>query len=605
MLGFMLAAHGELFALNLKDTANDTTNQLSWQQDEFLPAEQAFPFTLNKQTSDSTEVWEISWEIADGYYLYRDSIKLITNEPEADDAIKSLFNKEAIIKYDPNFEKDVAIFEHEVSVRFISPSPLTDVTLMFQGCAEAGLCYPMQSFSLSGESTEQKITASLSPDKSAEKNNTDALTGILKNASLVKIALVFFLLGMGLCLTPCVLPMMPIISGLVLGREKALSTWQAFSISSTYVLAMSLTYTLIGVLAASIGASANLQIWMQHPWVLTAFALLFVLLALSMFDLYELRLPQSLQQKLDELSRKQKGGSLVSAAIMGVLSALVVSPCVSAPLAGALVFISSTGDIALGALALFCLGIGMGAPLIALCTFGTNLLPKSGEWMNRIKRFFGVLLIAVAIWMLARFLDKSLVLGLWGALFILSAFIFGAWQNQQPLLKSLQIILLIWGILCVIGASLGNTHILQPLENLSRLSRESNQVSNKNHQDFVTIHSMEALKIELKSNESSGKLLLLDFYADWCTSCQEIEETVFANPEFSDTLKQFHLVRADLSANSVDNFKLLETLELFGPPAILFFNEDGNEMKQYRIQGNIKARDFRKIVDQLRQEQGS
>lgn len=592
-----------------------------WQEHEFLPAAEAFPFTVTEQSNDSSDTMQINikWNITKGYYLYQESIGLLTSNKESIAASK--FGKAAIMKFDPNFDKVMPIYKDQLDVEFLIDTKRLPVSTTFQGCAEAGLCYPLQvhplNFNLASEgdtSLNSKAIDTNYPTLSAEFLPNKQIETLLSQASLLKIVLIFLVLGIGLCLTPCVLPMMPIISGIVLGRDKAFSPLQAFGISSTYVLSMSLTYTAVGIAAASLGASANIQIWMQHPLVLSLFALLFFILALAMFDVYELRLPQFLHQKVSDLSNQQQGGSYLSAGIMGILSAVVVSPCISAPLAGALVFISSTGDVIIGGSALFALGIGMGLPLIALCTLGTSFLPKAGQWLNYSKRFFGVLLIAVAIWMLSRFLNAQFILALWGVLFMFSAFSFGGLslskqvesrQQSHPLLKTLQSFLLLWGLIMLIGAALGNHNPLKPLENITqnKQSDQNNtgQITNTHAKklQFINITSPAELQAELNKNTGSGKILLLDFYADWCTSCKDVEEDIFKNPQFKNFLLNITLVRADLSNNSIENFALLEQLELFGPPSILFFDPQSKELKPLRIQGTISPESFQKVVDQL------
>lgn len=584
--------------------------QSFWSEPKFLPAEKAFPFHIVQQTPSANNqlLLSIQWNIADGYYLYQESINLLTTDNQS--IAPKHFNKEAIVKYDPNFDKVMAVYKEQLQVDFLFDANRLPVSLEFQGCAEAGLCYPLQDHALNlniTTETTQTVNTSLVQVEQASSSDdllpNNQFETLLSEASLLKIVLVFLVLGIALCLTPCVLPMMPIISGIVLGREKAFSPLQAFGISSTYVLTMSLTYTLVGVMAASLGASANIQIWMQHPVVLSLFALLFFVLALAMFDVYELRLPNFLNEKLNALSNQQQGGSYLSAAIMGIFSAVVVSPCISAPLAGALVFISSTGDVLIGGSALFALGIGMGLPLIALCTLGTSFLPKAGAWLNYSKRFFGLLLIAVAIWMLSRFLQAQMVLALWGILFIFSAFSFGGFslnrQDSHPLLKTVQSLLLLWGLMMLIGAALGNHNPLKPLENITQNTSEKTLNEQDKELHFITITSSSELNNELAKNKGSGKILLLDFYADWCTSCKDVEEDIFENPQFQSFLSSVTLVRADLSKNSVENFKLLEDLALFGPPSILFFDQHGNEFKDLRIQGIISPDDFQKVVTQL------
>ena len=594
---------------------------LPWQQTEFLPADQAFPYQIELNNTHRPELSDkplqkiqVQWQISEDYYLYQQAFNL--NSPTENlKVFGPFFDRIAENKFDPNFDKEMAIFKKELLVNFYieqAENQETELTLTFQGCAEAGLCYPMQ---------EKLISRTAAPSKpfiNTDKTYTSFSEGILPtqqfdrllhDASLLKIFFLFLILGIGLCLTPCVLPMVPIIASVVLGKDKVVTSRQAFTLSSTYVAAMTITYTFVGVLAASLGAKANLQIWVQHPVVLSIFALMFVLLALAMFDIYELKLPDTLHQKLNQLSQKQKGGSHISAGFMGLLSAVVVSPCISAPLAATLVFISSTGNVAIGATALFALGLGMGLPLIALCTFGINFLPKAGAWLEHSKKFFGLLLLVVAIWMLARFLNPQIILLLWALLAIFAAFSFGSWQTQSNILKTLSLFLLIWGIIMLIGAALGNQNPFKPLENFypetnSNEAGYSISASIKTSAvqplPFITIYSYPGLQQQLQMNQGSGKRVLLDIYADWCVACKEIEHEIFENPLFQTDLQNFTLLRADLSANSIENFELLEKLQLFGPPAILFFENNTQELKAYRIQGTIKAEQFRQMLDTLK-----
>jgi thiol:disulfide interchange protein DsbD len=395
--------------------------------------------------------------------------------------------------------------------------------------------------------------------------------------------------------------MIPILSGIIAGHGDQITTRKAFVLSLVYVLAMAITYTVAGVLAGLFGE--NLQAYFQNPWILSSFALVFVLLALSMFGFYDLQLPSSLQSRLTEVSNKQQGGSLFGVAIMGFLSALIVGPCVAPPLAGALIYIGQTGDALLGGLALFALSMGMGAPLIAIGTSAGKLLPRAGSWMDAVKAVFGVALLGVAIVMLERIIPAEVAMLLWGMLLIISAVYMGALRTLQieasgwqKLWKGLGVVFLVYGALMLVGAAAGGKDTLQPLRGLAIAGG-----SGSAHQELVfkRIKSLQDLQQEVASASAAGKTVMLDFYADWCVSCKEMEKYTFTDAGVIAALANTVLLQADVTANDDTDQALLQGhFGLPGPPAIIFYGADGKERKAYRVVGFKPAKAFAEHVQQ-------
>ncbi len=389
--------------------------------------------------------------------------------------------------------------------------------------------------------------------------------------------------------------MIPILSGIIAGQGKSITTRKAFTLSLVYVLAMALTYTFAGVLAGLFGG--NLQAAFQNPWILSAFAGVFVLLALSMFGFYDLQLPSSLQSKLTEISNKQQGGTLVGVAIMGFLSALIVGPCVAPPLAGALIYIGQTGDAMLGGLALFALSMGMGAPLIAIGASAGKLLPHAGSWMDAVKAVFGIALLGVAIIMLERIIPADIAMFLWGVLLIVSAIYLGALRHLeieaggwQKFWKGLGVVFLIYGSLMLVGAAAGGKDTLQPLRGLAI---GGGNTHNAQELVFQRIKSVDDLEREISAASAAGKTLMLDFYADWCVSCKEMEKYTFTDNKVIIALSNTVLLQADVTANDeLDQALLQGHFGLPGPPAIIFYGIDGQERRNYRVVGFKSADEF-------------
>lgn len=455
----------------------------------------------------------------------------------------------------------------------------------YQGCADKGLCYPPETARLSIDGQGAPLPAS------AEQGWT------------WKSLLLFFLAGVGLTFTPCVLPMLPILSGVVLRGQ--VGGLRGLSLSLAYVLPMAASFAVLGALMGLFGAGLNLQARLQSAWVLVPFAAFFVLFALAMFGLFDLKLPQALGNRLDSLAHRTKGGSLLGAAVLGVLSSLLVSPCVSAPLAGALLYISASGDALGGALKLFALGLGMGAPLLLVATGGAAWLPKSGPWMNTVKNAIGVLLLGLAIGLLSRVLPGPVTLLLIGLLAAGVALFLGALEfvvktPRQRLAQLLGLALLVYALACWYGALSGQGDPLRPLPPPTVAGGPAAAKADA----WQTITSPAALDAALAEAKAAGQPVLLDWYADWCISCKVIEHEVLNAPQVEAQLDAFRLLRFDITESNAEQRALLDRYRLFGPPALLFFAANGSEMTTDRVIGEINAGDFAQVVARVRGQLG-
>jgi thiol:disulfide interchange protein DsbD len=581
-------------------------------EDRLLTADEAYQFTASVESPTRLRLY---WKIADGTFLYQQEIEF--NLEDADGVTIGNYQlPEPEIKADTirpdGTIGDMAIYHNDIefSVDLIrSNTAATDITLFarFQGCADRGVCYPpvKQRIPLSLPAMDSSSVASLTTAATmvvaddAPVSETDQLTNTLAGGSIWLVIATFFGLGLLLSLTPCVFPMIPILSGIIAGQGDKITTRKAFSLSLIYVLSMAITYTVIGVLAGLFGA--NIQAAFQDPWILSAFAVLFVLLAFSMFGFYELQLPSSWQTKLSKLSNKQKGGSYAGVAVMGLLSALIVGPCVAPPLAGALIYIGQTGDAVLGGLALFALSMGMGTPVIIIGTSAGKLLPKAGAWMDAIKAVFGVLMLAVAIVMLERIVPASVAMGLWGVLLIASAIYMGALKQLQieengwaKLWKGLGVVLLIYGSLMLIGAAAGGNDTVQPLRGIMSQGGSAGGASSESqHLNFKPIKTVADLKREVAIASNLGKPVMVDFIADWCVSCKEMERYTFSDAKVIQALSNYVLLQADVTENDAQDKALLQGhFGMPGPPAIFFYNEAGEEQRPYRVVGFMTADEF-------------
>jgi len=556
---------------------------------DFLPVRQAFQLHLVEQTPERAR---LRFVIAEGYYLYRHRLQFSSNDAAVTVDAGEL--PAGLAKTDEYFG-EVSIYRGvlDVELRLNNPKQQAfQLSVSYQGCADKGLCYPPERESFALASISASPTDLASPVSPSAQEGAVSWQGLL----------LFFLAGLGLTFTPCVLPMLPILSGVVLRDQP--NGRRSLALSLAYVLPMALCFALLGTLTGLFGAELNLQARLQSPWVLVPFALLFGLFALAMFGLFELRLPSWLSEPLDRLSRRAKGGSLMGAALMGVLSSLLVSPCVSAPLAGVLLYISSSGDALGGGLKLFALGLGMGAPLLLLAAGGGALLPKTGAWMLVVRNVFGVLLLAVAIWMLERLLPGPLSLLLWGALAVGVALFLGtlelrAKSNRQRLSQLLGLLLLVYGLSCWVGALQGQSDPLRPL---AAQSESSAPVMDSQANRWLTLSTEAELLAQQQSARAAGQPLLLDWYADWCVSCKVIEREVLTHPQVIPRLKNYRLIRLDVTQNTAEQRALLNHFKVFGPPAILFFNQQGQEITAARILGEIDRAGFLRQIDKAEQQ---
>ncbi|MCW9088315.1 MAG: protein-disulfide reductase DsbD [Gammaproteobacteria bacterium] len=570
-------------------------------EDEVLDPEQAFRF--DSEVIDGNTLLA-RWTIAPAHYLYKDKLtfELLDNDGVSLGQITLPQGEEKDDEFFGRIEVYHDLVEAQIALQRENLQPTTaTLKVGYQGCAEVGICYPPQKKSVAlelpagqpGNGAEVTQTSTPAAATDAPLSEQDQLAAALAGGDTAWTILLFFIAGLLLAFTPCVFPMIPILSSIIVGQGDSMTTRRAFTLSVVYVLAMALTYTVAGVIAGLFGA--NLQAAFQNPWILGSFAAVFVALSFSMFGFYELQLPSALQGKLTEVSNKQQGGTLTGVAIMGLLSALIVGPCVAPPLMGALIYIGQTGDPYLGGAALFALSMGMGAPLVAIGTAGGKYLPRAGGWMDAVKAVFGVLLLAVAIWMLERILPASIILLLWALLLIISAVYMGAIDairdgasGWRKLWKGIGLVLLLQGGLMLVGLAAGNTDPLQPLKGIGFGGAATQQ----QHLSFKTIKTVEDLEREVATASTQGKTVMLDFYADWCISCKEFEKYTFSDPQVIAALDNTVVLQADVTANDEADQALLKKFKLIGPPGIIFYNSQGKELVSYRMVGFVPADEF-------------
>jgi thiol:disulfide interchange protein DsbD len=555
---------------------------------EPLPPDQAF--RVSARALDDKTV-EVRFQIADEYYLYRHRFKF-----EADGATLG----EAVLppgkpKKDDAFGQ-VEIYRGELLV----PLPVTTgappfaLTVTSQGCADMGICYPPQTQVLQITAASQGSAPPPAADDSHDESGR--IARLLDGGSTAAILASFFGFGLLLTFTPCVFPMIPILSGIIVGQGHTISKGRALSLSSLYVLGMALTYAAAGVAAGLSGTLLSAAL--QNPWVLGSFALVFVALSFSMFGFYELQLPTALQSKLSDTANHQKGGSPGGVIAMGALSALIVGPCVAAPLAGALLYIAKTGDAVLGGAALFVMALGMGAPLILLGALARSALPKPGPWMEGVKRAFGVMLLGVAVWLVSPVLPSVVPMLAWAGLLIVSAIYLhaldplpphaGGWQRFW---KGCGVLALIAGGALLIGVLAGSRDPLQPLAILRAQAATAPAASETRFQRVASVAELDQIL------KTATRPVMLDFYADWCISCKEMERFTFADPAVAKRLERFQLIQADVTANSDADKALLKRFSLFGPPGIIFFDAAGAERGKLRVVGFQDAETFGKVLD--------
>lgn len=593
-LSVQLLHAGESSGANKNLFADDT------KEDEFLSPDIAFKLDIVQKDANYLSA---DFKIEPGYYLYKNRIQFKDKNSQILEAAMPAGD----IKDDKNFGKQ-EVYHHDFSVDIPiknAENPL-QINARYQGCSEKGLCYAPQTkiFDIALESTALQPSTSAASGASA---NDDQATTLLKGGKLWLIAAGFFGFGLLLALTPCVLPMIPILSGIIVGDKKAhhhaTSRIHSFNLSLAYVLGMALSYTLAGIAAGLSGQLLSNAL--QSPWILASTAFIFVVLAFSMFGFYELRLPHSIENRMINTTNKLKGGQFIGVFVMGIISALIVSPCVAAPLAGALLYISQTHDVVLGGVALFALSIGMGVPLLLIGASAGHVLPKAGAWMTAVRNFFGILMLAVAIYIISPALPTSIQMVLWAALLIIPAIYLHALDNlplnsatgrSHPWMrfwKGIGIILLVLGIALLIGAVSGAKSPLQPLAGLRLASATHSETA----LPFINIKNTAELDAQIDA--AKGKIVMLDFYADWCVSCKEMEQFTFSDPSVQKSLKKVVLLQADVTDNTPEDLALLKRFNLFGPPGIIFFNRSGQEIKPSKIVGYEDATKFLAIVNQV------
>lgn len=573
-------------------TALSTQAGLFDKKSAFLPVDDAFQFSAAK--SDNQENVIVKWSIAEGYYLYQEKISVKLNQAETPSFDVPTFSISPEDYNDPYFGL-MKIFKKPVQAIFKASQPPLKaedvIEIAYQGCTE-GFCYPPEVKEIKvadlpivqvtdTEKTSEKSTA-LSAQPKAEQ---DRLAESLFNSKYAVFG--FFLLGLGLAFTPCVLPMLPLLSAIVIGQNQRPNMWRAFALSFVYVQGMALTYTLLGLIVAAIGLP--FQVALQHPYVMIGLSIIFVLLALSMFGVFTLQLPSSLQTKLSLLSQQQKAGAFGGVFLMGMIAGLVASPCTSAPLSGALLYVAQSGDLFTGAITLYLLALGMGVPLILITLFGNKILPKSGMWMETVKKLFGFVMLALPVFLISRILPDEWTPRLW-AMLGTAFFIWFAFQMPKNGTGWL------FRILFLVAAMIS----VKPLQAWvwSESSAQS-AVENKlvSHVEFKQVKSEAELQQALAGNNKS--LVMLDLYADWCVACKEFEKETFSDPRVQKTFGDMLLLQVDMTKNSEENRALMTKYKVLGLPTILFFNQDGKEIEGSRVNGFMPPVEFLQWIEKI------
>ena len=619
---------------NLIDGINGNSNGVGGAAP--LTVDEAYRFSYSQPQPG---VLKLNWQMPeDGYYLYRDKIRILAGETiEVTDIRKPA----AVEKEDAIYGRSWVYFnsaEVLVALRSLNGSSgEVAFKVEYQGCWEGGICYPPERKTISlaslpadapsldsvsmagsnantGSATPPLSTTALKTDPGFNLSLTDQsrFADALQSDNLLVTLALFFLAGLALSLTPCVFPMIPILSSVIVGHQSgsvaadasATGTAKSFFYSSVYVFFMALTYTVAGVFAGLFGA--NIQAAFQNPWIISIFSLMFVLFALSMFGLFQFQMPPTIQNRLARLSRRQRGGRFAGVATMGVLSALIVGPCVAAPLAGALIYIGQTGDPWLGGAALFSLSIGMGIPLILIGTSAGKLLPKAGHWMEQIKAAFGVIMLLMALWMLDRILSPEVIMGLLGALLIVTAIFMKALDSlpvdSSPatrISKGAGILLLVYGLSLLVGLAAGSNSLIRPLAGLGS-GFGSGFAASRSVQPtpFVKMTSLEQLQPSLEAARQAGQPVMLDFYADWCVTCKELESFVFVDDQVQQEFGRFKLIKVDVTANDEAAKALYRNYDIIGPPALIFYDTRGQILADKTLIGVPEVDDF---VSHLRQ----
>ena len=573
-------------------TALSTQAGLFDKKPAFLPVDEAFQFSAAK--SENQENVIVNWSIAEGYYLYQEKISVKLNQEETSSFDEPTFSISPEDYNDPYFGL-MKIFKKPVQAIFKASQPPLKaedvVEIVYQGCTE-GFCYPPEVKEIKvadlpiAQVANTKKTSENSTALSAQpKAEQDRLAESLFNSKYAVFG--FFLLGLGLAFTPCVLPMLPLLSAIVIGQNQRPNMWRAFTLSFVYVQGMALTYTLLGLIVAAIGLP--FQVALQHPYVMIGLSIIFVLLALSMFGVFTLQLPSSLQTKLSLLSQQQKAGALGGVFLMGMIAGLVASPCTSAPLSGALLYVAQSGDLFTGAITLYLLALGMGVPLILITLFGNKILPKSGMWMETVKKLFGFVMLALPVFLISRILPDEWTPRLWAmlgtAFFIWFAF-------QMPKNGTGWVFRILFLVAAMISVKPLQTWVWGEVSTPSAV--ENKAVS---HVEFKKVKSEAELQQVLAENNKS--LVMLDLYADWCVACKEFEKETFSDPSVQKAFGDMLLLQVDMTKNSEENRALMTKYKVLGLPTILFFNQDGKEIEGSRVSGFMPPVEFLQWIEKI------
>lgn len=576
---------------------------------KLLPPDEAF---LVAAAMPDARTVRMDYTLTPDTYLYRDKLVFVVKSP-ADIKVTGVGLPKGEVKQDPNFDAPMEVYHQNFSASVTLSRPLAaGETLVldagWQGCNEAvGICYPPvnRGFTLAANATAgaapAAATAVAAPAEAANESDTSKIERVLKGGSFWAVVATFFGLGLLLALTPCVFPMIPILSGIIAGQNRQVTKLSGFLLALAYVLGMAITYALAGVAAALSGTLISNAL--QNPWALGVGAGIFVLLAMSMFGFYELQLPSFIQSKFSDASNKMKGGNFAGVFVMGVLSAVIVGPCVAPPLAAALAFIAQTGNTTLGGVALFVLALGMGVPLLLVGVSAGALLPKAGGWMNAVKYFFGVTMLAIAIYLISPIIPAWVNMLLWATLLIASAIYLHALDplpqhasGWTRLWKGFGVVLLIGGLALLLGMLAGSRDLLQPLDVFKGGAGGTVQAAEQKGLAFEKVKDVAALDARLAAARADGKSVMLDFYADWCVSCKEMERFTFSDPRVQARLKDVVLLKADVTANSDADKALLKRFNLFGPPGIVFWNGAGAQ-SEFKVIGFEKADKFLLSID--------
>ena len=574
-------------------TALSTQAGLFDKKPAFLPVDEAFQFSAAK--SENQENVIVNWSIAEGYYLYQEKISVKLNQEENSSFDLQTFSISPEDYNDPYFGL-MKIFKKPVQAIFKASQPPLKaedvVEIAYQGCTE-GFCYPPEvkeikvaDLSIAQVANTEKTSENSTALSAQPKAEQDRLAESLFNSKYAVFG--FFLLGLGLAFTPCVLPMLPLLSAIVIGQNQRPNMWRAFALSFVYVQGMAVTYTLLGLVVAAIGLP--FQVALQHPYVMIALSIIFVLLALSMFDVFTLQLPSSLQTKLSLLSQQQKAGALGGVFLMGMIAGLVASPCTSAPLSGALLYVAQSGDLFTGAITLYLLALGMGVPLILITLFGNKILPKSGMWMETVKKLFGFVMLALPVFLISRILPDEWTPRLWAmlgtAFFIWFAF-------QMPKNGTGWVFRILFLVAAMISVKPLQTWVWGETSTPSAV--ENKAVS---HVEFKKVKSEAELQQVLLENNKS--LVMLDLYADWCVACKEFEKETFSDPSVQKAFSDMLLLQVDMTKNSEENRALMTKYKVLGLPTILFFNQDGKEIEGSRVNGFMPPVEFLQWIEKIR-----